>query len=191
MTIARPPEPATLVVGMLSGDVTVLDAAEAELAAAYGPIDLRSPDIDFDFTDYYEPQMGKGLRRRFVSFARKIDPADLAAIKRRTNDIEAAFARRSAGVPRPLNLDPGYVCASKLVLASTKDHAHRIYLRDGIYAEITLSFRGKSFVPLETTYPDYRSAAYLEFFTRVRQRHVGRKANDASTPPAPSSPPHS
>ena len=70
---------------------------------------------------------------------------------------------------RPLNLDPGYITPAKLVLASTKDHAHRIYLRDGIYAEVTLSFRGRKWQPLEWTYPDYRRDDYQRFFTECRE----------------------
>ena len=64
-----------------------------------------------------------------------------------------------------MNLDPGYITPAKLVLASTKDHAHRLYLADGIYAEVTLAFRGKQWQPLEWTYPDYRRADFQEFFT--------------------------
>ncbi len=169
------PEPVTLVCGLLSARPEILDEAEAQLVGRYGPVDVRSSDIDFDFTSYYEPQMGRGLTRRFVSFARKVDPGRLAEIKRATNALEAEAARAHAFAARPVNLDPGYISPAKLVLASCKDRAHRIYLGQGIYAEITLRFRGGRFQPVETTYPDYRTAAYIEFFAAVRSRHMSTR----------------
>jgi len=175
MATPKPPEPVTLIVGMLCSDLELLAAAEARLTSLYGPVDVRSPVIDFDFTDYYEREMGPGLKRRFVSFADTIDPGELSRIKLRTNELEREFAGADAPVPRPVNLDPGYVCGSKLVLASAKDRAQRIYLGQGIYAEITLACRKGRFLPVETTYPDYRSREYIEFFEEVRRRHLARR----------------
>lgn len=166
------PEPVTLIVGMLSARPTLFHAAASELVVLYGPVDLRSTLLDFHWTDYYESEMGPHLKRRFLSFAEKIDPGRLAEIKIETNELEDAFAREHTFVSRPLNLDPGYVCGSKLVLASAKDRAQRLYLGLGIYAEITLDFRKGRFQPVETTYPDYRSPDYIDFFTEVRKRHL-------------------
>jgi len=173
MTRPTAPEPVTLIVGMLCARPELFDAAEAEFVSLYGPVDLRSPIFEFNYTDYYEREMGPGLKRKFISFANKIDPGDLAAIKVRANALEQEFAHRYPFVPRPINLDPGYVCGSKLVLASAKDRAQRIYLGQGVYAEITLLFRKHRFVPVETTYPDYRSDEYIDFFTKVRGKHPG------------------
>jgi len=166
------PEPVTLVVGMLAAKPRLFELAEAELIARHGPVDLRSPLIDFTFTDYYAGEMGPDLKRRFISFARPVDPGDLAAVKLATNELERRLAAADRSVPRPVNLDPGYICGSKLVLASAKDRAQRIYLGHGIYAEITLEYRGRRFRPVETTYPDYRSPEYIAFFTKVRERHL-------------------
>jgi hypothetical protein len=114
--------------------------------------------------------MGTELKKQFLAFERLIDPAALAEIKQATNDWEADYvAHSSHAEPRPLNLDPGYITPAKLVLASTKDHAHRIYLRDGIFAEVTLAFRQRRWQPLEWTYPDYRRDDYQQFFTRCRE----------------------
>ena len=100
-----------------------------------------SDAFDFTETDYYTATMGTGLKKQFVAFERLIDPAALADIKRQTNAWEAEYAALGRHAePRPLNLDPGYITPAKLVLASTKDHAHRLYLRDGIYAEVTLAY---------------------------------------------------
>jgi hypothetical protein len=115
--------------------------------------------------------MGVGLKKQFFAFERLIDPAALADIKGQTNEWEAAYAALGKHAePRPLNLDPGYITAAKLVLASTKDHAHRIYLHDGIYAEVTLVFRHRQWQPLEWTYPDYRRDDYHRFFSACRER---------------------
>ena len=125
------------------------------------------------------PRWALGLKKQFLAAERLIDPALLAAIKRQTNEWEAEYAALDRHPePRPLNLDPGYITAAKLVLASTKDHAHRIYLQDGIYAEVTLAYRHRAWQPLEWTYPDYRRADFQEFFTRCREfllQHSGSK----------------
>jgi hypothetical protein len=112
--------------------------------------------------------MGSALKRRFISFAEKIDPSALAPIKRFTNELEARIAAGQGAVARPINLDPGYLTLAKLVLASTKDHAHRIYLSQGIYAEVTLSFRRGQWRHHDWTYPDYRRDDYHAFFTQCR-----------------------
>jgi len=172
MSMPKSPEPVTQIIGMLSGKSELFDLVESELKRLYGPVDLRSLIIDFDYTDYYKPEMGPNLKRKFLSFCEKIDPGKLARIKTQTIELEKIFSKKEKFVPRPINLDPGYISRSKLVLASTKNYSHRIYLSDGIYAEITLVFRKKQFIPLEMTFPDYRSKAYLDFFTRVRERHL-------------------
>ena len=174
MTLPRPPEPVTLVCGMLSARPALLDEAERRLGALFGPVDLRSPLIEFDVTDYYEPQMGRDLKRRLVSFEQTIDPADIAGIKLATNTLERELAALDRSVPRPVNLDPGYVCGSKLVLATAKDRSQRLYVGRGVYVEITLEFRGGTFRPTPTTYRDYASDAYVDFFLEVRRQHLAR-----------------
>jgi len=135
-----------------------------------GPIALASDAFDFTETDYYAESMGTELKKQFLACERLIDPAQLAGVKRQTNQWEAEYAALGRHPePRPLNVDPGYVTRAKLILASTKDHAHRIYLQDGIYAEITLVYRHRHWQPHEWTYPDYRRTDYQEFFTRCRE----------------------
>ena len=169
----RPPKPVKLLVGMLAGRPEWFDAAEKLLADAFGPIDLASGLIPFDFTDYYTPEMGPGLLRKFVTHERLISPDQIAPIKLHTNEMEAELAcQLAASVPRPVNLDPGYLDGSKLVLATTKDYVHRIYLRDGIYAEITLTYKKGSYVPTPWTYRDYATAPYLAFFAQARARYL-------------------
>jgi hypothetical protein len=159
-----------LLVAAASRHDAALEWARLRIEATFGPLALASHAFDFTETDYYAATMGGDLKKQFLAVERLIDPGQLAQIKRQTNEWEADYA--AAGLhsePRPLNLDPGYVTAAKLVLASTKDHAHRLYLQDGIYAEVTLAYRHRAWQPLEWTYPDYRRADYQEFFTRCRE----------------------
>lgn len=169
MAQARPPQPVKLICGILTGQESRLAEIHQVLGDSFGPIDRVSDIWPFDQTRYYEPQMGPGLFRQFVAFQRLIDPEDLAVVKLRTNALEADLARQGAGVPRPVNLDPGYVTLSQLVLASTKPSAHRIYLRQGIYAEVTLQFAHGSWQVLPWTYPDYRQGRYHGYLKEVRQ----------------------
>ena len=122
-------------------------------------------------TDYYRETMGDDLKKQFLAFKQWIDPGDVADIKRTTNNWEAEYAALGMHPDsRPLNLDPGYITPAKLVLASTKDHAHRVYLKHGIYAEVTLQYRDKTWQALPWTYPDYRRADYQAFFSECREQ---------------------
>lgn len=177
-----PPEPVKLIAGLLAREPAWLDAAVERLAAEYGPVDLTSPDWPFTFTRYYDAQMGPGLLRRFVAFERLVDPADLRPIKRRTNELEAALAVHLAPPARPVNIDPGYVATSKLVLASAKDFAHRIYLGDGIHAEVTLQFRSGAWQKLPWTFPDYADGLYHAFLSAARTRLRQQTARRVDAP---------
>ena len=163
-----------LFVGMLSACADLLDVARVMLEDEHGPVDAAGDLIDFDFTRYYEPEMGSGLKRQFLSFRRLVAPDRLARIKLRTNEMEKEIARRHPVPVRPVNLDPGYLTLSKVILATTKDHAHRIYLADGIYAEVTLSWRDRAWRPWPWTYPDYATDAYVGFFSRVREEYAAQ-----------------
>lgn len=172
--------PALLLLAAFSRHTSALDWARQRATAAWGQVAMNSEPFDFSETDYYQPTMGPGLKKIFWGFAPPFDPAELAAVKRLANRWEDDFAAASrrgevldeAGglisETRPLNLDPGYLTTAKLVLASTKDHAHRIYLRDGIFAEITLFFRHGRWEHHEWTFPDYRRADYQRFFSHAR-----------------------
>lgn len=142
---------------------------ERESAKAWGPIGLTSATFAFEWTSYYADSMGDQIRKRFWAFDDLIDPETLPHIKHQTNALELEYARASHhDVERPLNLDPGYITQSKLILASTKDHAHRIYLSNEIYAELTLQYRAKQWQKLPWTYPDYQQAGYHAFFCQCR-----------------------
>jgi len=165
MGVAREPAPAKLVMAMLAPHEGWFDRAEGALRERFGPIDYRSDILAFDFTSYYTPEFGEGLLRRFVAFERLVDPGGLAAVKVLTNDLERAWAEAGS---RRINLDPGYMTLAKFVLATTKDHSHRIYLGQGIYAEVTLTYRDRDWRPWPWTYPDYRSEVYRRILHDIR-----------------------
>jgi len=157
--------PVKLVVGMISGRKSLFDAVQRELIVQFGPLDYESALIPWEFTDYYSRELGENLGRKFLSFERLIDPERLARIKSFTNQLEGKFSERGT---RRINLDPGYLDSAKLVLATTKNRDHRIYIGQGIFAEVTLHFRGKSFRAWEWTYPDYATPEYIAIFNEIR-----------------------
>lgn len=163
------PERVKLIIGMFSNKVELFKEVKKILEEKFGQVDFESPILPFNKTNYYEKEMGKDLKRIFCSFKELIRPEDLAEIKIFTNSIEEKFLDNGK---RQINIDPGYLTLSKLVLATTKDYSHRIYLKEGIYAEATLRFEKGAFVPLEYTYPDYRTQEYLNIFNQIRQIYL-------------------
>ncbi|MEN6558931.1 MAG: DUF4416 family protein [Thermoguttaceae bacterium] len=165
-----PHPPALLLMAAFSRYDAALDWARQRAVDAWGPIALESPRFEFSETRYYDATMGPGLKKTFFALERPFDPAELVEIKWATNRWEEEYAAAaSCAEPRPLNLDPGYLTAAKLVLASTKDFAHRLYLSRGIYADMTLQYKHHRWQSHEYTFPDYRRADYQEFFTRCRE----------------------
>ncbi|RMF90009.1 MAG: DUF4416 family protein [Methanobacteriota archaeon] len=163
------PESVKVFAGVLYRDEAVLERAVAELRKRLGKIAVKSPVYDFTFTDYYEKEMGAGLKKVFIGFEAPADPGRLAEIKVATNEMEDRFSVPSGGVrKRAVNIDPGYVDSAKVVLATTKDRGHRIYLGSGVYGEVTLIYSGGRWQPLPWTYPDYRTSLASRFFTGLR-----------------------
>ncbi len=160
---------------MLAAEAGHFDAAGAGLEELLGPVELVSPLYPFAKTSYYTESMGAELKRCFFSFHNFADPGGLADWKLACNALEEKLRTVLApgGSPvRPINIDPGYVTGAKLVLATTKDFAHRIYLRDGIFAEITMAFRAGKWLSHQFTFPDFKSGVYDAFLKRARDMHL-------------------
>ena len=158
-----------LIIGLIYRDSRQYLAVKPILLRAFGNIDFESAELPFNYTDYYKKEFGPNLTRRFISFSRLISPATLAAIKVRTIKIER---KKNLQGKRAINIDPGYIDMAKLVLASTKDFCHRIYLDRGIFAEITLVYKKTSFTFWDWTYPDYRTPEYITIFNSIRQTYA-------------------
>jgi hypothetical protein len=165
------PAPAYFFVAMLSRDIPLLARAKDALADFFGPAADESAPSPFAFTDYYENEMGKGLLRQFVFFARPRDPSEIVDAKKFSVMVEASLGRQEGGrMARSVNIDPGYVTRAKLVLASRKDFSHRIYLGRGVFAEVTLTFVDGTYRPHSYTFPEYRDQRNIAVFCRMRER---------------------
>ena len=165
------PPPVKLVMGLIYGSEANAHSALGALAERLGPVDMECSPFPFDFTAYYEEEMGGPLARKFVSFRDLVQRATLPDTKLMTNAVEEEMAVPGKG-RRTVNLDPGYLSPENLVLATTKGYSHRPYLRDGIYAELVYIYRGGTFAPLEWTYRDYRDARSIAFFNEVRKGYM-------------------
>jgi Domain of unknown function (DUF4416) len=171
----KEPRPAKYFVAVLSTDAELLTAIEADLSAMAGPIDARSEILPWTISRFYEKEMGSGLLRRFLSFSRLMSPGDLVEMKLQTQRVEDTYRDKAADPPgRRVNLDPGYVEAGKVVLASTKNAGHRIYLQSGIYGESTLLYYDGAFHGFSYTYPDYLWPEALRFLTAARVTYLAQ-----------------
>ncbi len=169
MSNPKEPAPVKLFASFLAGDPGVLAGAIRESAQSCGDPDYVSELLPFDYTTYYTDEMGSALVRRFVTFARLIRPEELPAIKRNTNAIEDRF---SGSRSRRVNIDPGYLAKQHFILATGKGFAHRPYIGQGIYADLTLVFRKETFRSLEWTYPDYRDERTIGMLNGLRKRYM-------------------
>lgn len=164
-------------------DTDLLAPVTGTLEDQYGPVDIASRWLPFDCTAYYEPEMGTGLRRRMLSFKDLVSQEDLPRIKQFTNAIEASHL---ASENRQINIDPGYLLTERFVLATGKNFSHRIYIGQGIYADLTLIYTGGTFRALPWTYPDYAREDMLNFLHKVRSKYLfdmkSARAEKASDP---------
>ncbi|MFA5239291.1 MAG: DUF4416 family protein [Phycisphaerae bacterium] len=165
------PKPAKLIIAILAADEMCLKAALEAINTNFGNADFLSDVWPFSQTDYYKDEIGENILRQFVSIEKLIDPGTLAQIKHDTNSLEQQLADSlKLALPRPVNLDPGFMEPSKLVLASTKNFSHRIYIGNKMFAEVTLVYEKGAWRHFEYTFPDYRQQCYFDFFNKVRTR---------------------
>ena len=161
-------EPVIRICAVISGDADVRRRAIEHLQNHWGQIVHHSAVLPFEAGGYYTEAMGENLEKELLGFRQTADAAGLADWKIWTNLVEAEFGGADFPHVRPLNLDPGYITQGKLVLATTKDRDHRVYLRDGVFGEITLTYTAKKWVHHRWTYPDYRTEAVAAFATQCR-----------------------
>jgi hypothetical protein len=138
------------------------------LSAQIGAIERQTPVTPFLHTNYYEKEMGKELLRTFILFGTLVERESLPGIKLITNEIEQSFAPDKK---RTINIDPGYVALEHVILATTKGYAHRVHLKNGVYADLTLMYRNGTYRPLEWTYPDYAEADTISLFIQWREHY--------------------
>ena len=165
----QPHPPVLLIMAAFSRYPEALDWARQRAEGECGPVVLQSERFIHDETMFYEPTMGSGLLKTFFAFDRRIDAPEIVDLKHRSNAWEEEYrAANHWPEPRPLNIDPGYLTEAKLVLATTKDRDHRLYLDRGIFVEVTLHYHHGAWRERPWTYPDYRRADYHQFFDQCR-----------------------
>ncbi len=169
MSLPKITEQAKLTIGLFLRGKEKIASVAAALIERFGPIDIISSWFPFDFTDYYEKEMGKPLFRRMFSFKTLIKQSALPEIKIQTNAVESKYSKNGK---RTVNIDPGYLVHSRFILATGKDFAHRVYIGSGIYADLTLIYRQKSFQKLPWTFPDYAAENMYLYLNRVRNKYV-------------------
>lgn len=169
----KDPFPVKLIVGLIFRDEEVLKITKEKLIKRFGKIDFESQLFPFNFTTYYEKEMGKDLKRQFLSFEPLMKIENLPKIKIDTNELEKGFYLSNTD-DRRINIDPGYIAPEKLILATTKNYDHRPYLHNGIYAELTYRFYKGSFRNFEWTYPGYKSPESIEIFNEIRKIYMKR-----------------
>jgi len=170
MSNPKLPQPVKLIASVFSQAQDLISIVIKELSGKFGETDFVSEVFPFEFTSYYEGEMGKGLIRRFISFNEIVSPDRLPNIKLYTNETEDSLLDGQGN--RRANIDPGYISLSHLILATGKGYAHRPYLRDGIFADLTLIYKDKSFCALDWTFPDYRSKEIIELMNTVRRKYM-------------------
>ena len=156
---------AKLIASIFSGEPKLIFETSKLLEKMFGKIDFQSPLMDFTHTEYYNDEMGSRLKRVFFSFDRPVSPESAYKAKIRTNALEKKFVLDGK---RRVNIDPGYLDMSKLVLFSTKDYTHRIPMPRGIFAEVTLFYQDKCYNSWPWTYPDYKTKEYALIFESIR-----------------------
>ncbi len=150
--------------GVIYSSIQVYEETRKKLEGIFSTVDLESGEFNFDFTTYYNQEMGSPLYRRFISFKKLISPEQLPEIKINTNRIEI---ETSINGNRVVNLDPGYLSDANVIIATTKNYYHRVPLSKGIYAHMEYVIKKKKLVPLEWTYPDFKTLQYMDFFARL------------------------
>ncbi len=162
----HPPEKALLFLAVLFSREEVLDSILPVLGSRFGNILYKSAACAWSHSDYYDRELGSPIFRRFIFFSSLFDASTLPDIKLETNSMEDALSEDGK---RRINIDPGYLTSSKVVLASAKDYSHRLYLGKGIYGEVELYFQGNRFHPMHYTYKDYRDQKGLAMFETARK----------------------
>ncbi len=171
MTVPSRPQPVQLFIGVLASSEGLRSTVRDRVAESFGPIDFESDAFRFDVTDYYEPEMGPGLLRWFVSFERLIPPEDLVPVKLATNRLEDDLRKDGR---RRVNLDPGYMDVYKIVLASAKFQGPKIHLGQGIYADPALCY-DKGWKAFPWGFPDFRDGRYDAVFTKIRRLYKDKR----------------
>jgi hypothetical protein len=163
------PRPVKLFVGLIYSEDAPVGECIKRLETVFGEIDFISKQIPFNFTHYYQEEMGNNLSRKIISFKILIRRDGLVNTKIFTNQVEKMF---SVEGKRKINIDPGYIAPEHLILSTGKGYYHRPYLGRGVYADLTLVYKNKEFHSLKWTYPDYRTEEIRQLLKSIREKYM-------------------
>lgn len=158
-----------LIIGLMYKDKDSYDKAVRALIAKFGEISDSSEEYAFDFTDYYERESGKDLKKQIISFKELVGRDELADIKHFTNRIEDDISEDGK---RKINLDSGYMTEHNVVLASAKEMPHKISIGRGMFGDVVLEYRKGDYQDSRHTFPDYRTRPVKDFLIKVRKRYL-------------------
>ncbi len=158
--------PVKLIAAVMIAPSVSADEAVSVITNEWGVVDLALDWYAFDHSDYYAGEFGPSLKKAFFSFETLVDAETMPAVKIRSNRLEDGFCRDGK---RALNIDPGYIADAKLIMPTTKNLSHRVYVGQGIYADQQLMYHGKTFNTMPWTFADYKQPAVIDFFNRVRR----------------------
>jgi hypothetical protein len=168
MSSPRIPEPARLIVSVLASEPIHLERVQPQLIERLGPLEEEVGPLPFDFTTYYDKELGTGIKRWLWVYSELVEGSDLLSIKLFVNELEQAYSEADC---RTFNLDPGLMTLGNFVMATGKNNAHRIYLGEGIFADLTLIYRAGTYRPLEWTYPDYADSQLIDILNTLREKY--------------------
>jgi len=166
MSRRKVPSPARLLVSVIYREERDFDRSLRTISGRLGTVARISEPFPFDRTEYYEREMGAPLFRRFLLATEAVSRDELAAAKLTAEAIENEFLVNGK---RTVNIDPGLLTDENVVLATGKNYSHRIYLHDGVFADLTLVFEKGEYRPLPWTYPDYASTEIRAFLAGWRR----------------------
>jgi len=166
-----------LIIGLIFKTSSPIEKCIMNLQKRFGQVDFKSDPLAFDYTSYYEEEMGRELSRIIISYERLIKRDKLLNVKVTCSKLEQKYSKNGN---REINIDPGYIAAEHLILATGKGFYHRPYLGKGVYADLTLVFKNKEFIPLEWTYPDYRTYTLRNLFKRIREKYMNELQKEST-----------
>jgi hypothetical protein len=174
MSIPKIPSPAFLFFNIFSKKKDLIIQTLNEIEQYYGEFCWITSFFPFTSTHYYEKEFGNNLIRVIAALYNFIDQDRLLETKKFSYHLESKFSENKK---RLVNIDPGMITAERLVLATGKNFTHRIYLGEGIFADLTLIFQKNSFRTLSWTFPDYGSKEFISFFNNARDTYLRRIQN--------------
>jgi len=169
MADVKPPSPVKFFIASLYSSAELLQKAVGLIVKEWGEIDYQSVDYPFNVTDYYEPEMGKGINRKLIAIKDLYNPTLLVDMKLRCNEMELELA---CDGKRRVNLDAGYLDHNKIILASAKEAGQKVYLDKGIYADLAGRYKTGRYQPFEWSFPDFRDGRYDKDLVLVRKMYM-------------------